>query len=193
MRGLKVAIVDMQDFSAGTSSRSSKLAHGGIRYLAHGDLDLVKEATQERNWMRAHIPHLVRPIPFLFIQLEGGKYKKRDINGAVKIYDYLSDNNSEFKNFKKHQWYPPEEIFEMEPEYIKEGNLGGSVYYDTNVDDVRLTIEVLKEAILWFKILSFSLFKELYSDSNFFVIESNSFFFAVKSLMFLRSSFNLVC
>ncbi len=148
MRGLKVAIVDMQDFSAGTSSRSSKLAHGGIRYLAHGDLDLVKEATQERNWMRAHIPHLIRPIPFLFIQLEGGKYKKRDIKGAVKIYDYLSDTNSEFKNFKKHQWYPPEEIFEMEPEYIKEGNLGGAVYYDTNVDDVRLTIEVLKEAII---------------------------------------------
>ena len=148
MRGLKVAIVDMQDFSAGTSSRSSKLAHGGIRYLSHGDLDLVKEASQERNWMRAHIPHLIRPIPFLFVYLKDGKYKKRDIMGAVKVYDFLSDNNSEFKNFKKHQWYPPEEIFEMEPEYIKEGNLGGAVYYDTNVDDARLTIEVLKEAII---------------------------------------------
>jgi len=148
MRGLKVAIVDMQDFSAGTSSRSSKLAHGGIRYISHGDMDLVKEACQERNWMRAHIPHLIRPIPFLFVQLEDGKYKKRAINGAVKIYDFLSDNNSEFKNFKKHQWFPPEAIFEMEPEYIREGNLGGAVYYDNNVDDVRLTIEVLKEAIV---------------------------------------------
>jgi glycerol-3-phosphate dehydrogenase len=148
MRGLKVAIVDMQDFSAGTSSRSSKLAHGGIRYIAHGDMDLVKEATRERNWMRAQIPHLVRPIPFLFAYFEGGKYKKRDVKGAVKVYDFLSDTNSEFKNYKKHQWHSPSEIFELEPEFIKEGNLGGAVYYDTNIDDARLTIEILKEAVI---------------------------------------------
>ena len=148
MRELKVACIDMQDFTAGTSSRSSKLAHGGIRYLSHGDMDLVKESTTERNWMRAHIPHLVRPIPFLFVALEGGKYKKRDIVGACKIYDFLSDNKSEFKNYKKYKWYPPEEIFKMEPEFIKEGNIGGAVYYDNNVDDTRLTIEVLKEAVI---------------------------------------------
>jgi len=148
MRNLKTAIVDMQDFSAGTSSRSSKLAHGGIRYLSHGDMDLVKEATRERNWMREHIPHLVRPIPFLFVHLKDGKYKKRDIVGACKIYDFLSDNNSEFKNFKKHKWYSPEEIFEMEPEYVRDGNLGGVVYYDNNVDDARLTIETIKEAVI---------------------------------------------
>jgi glycerol-3-phosphate dehydrogenase len=148
MRDLKIAIVDMQDFSAGTSSRSSKLAHGGIRYLSHGDMDLVKEATRERNWMREHIPHLVRPIPFLFVHLKDGKYKKRDIIGACKIYDFLSDNNSEFKNYKKHKWYSPEEVFEMEPEYVKDGNLGGVVYYDNNVDDARLTIEIIKEAVI---------------------------------------------
>ena len=122
MRGLKVACLDMQDFSAGTSSRSSKLGHGGIRYIAHGDLDLVKEALQERNWMRAHIPHLIRPIPFLFVHLEGGKYKKRDIKGATRMYDLLSDNDSEFKNYKKAQMLSQEEIFELEPEYIREGN-----------------------------------------------------------------------
>jgi glycerol-3-phosphate dehydrogenase len=148
MRGLKVACVEMQDFSGGTSSRSSKLAHGGIRYLSHGDMDLVKMATHERNWMRVHIPHLLRPIPFLFVSLEGGKYKKRDIIGAVKIYDFISDNDSQFKNYKKYEWYPPEEIFKMEPEYIREGNLGGAVYYDNNVDDARLTIETLKEAVI---------------------------------------------
>ena len=148
MRELKVACIDMQDFAAGTSSRSSKLAHGGIRYLAHGDMDLVKESTTERNWMRAHIPHLVRPIPFLFVALEGGKYKKRDVVGACKLYDFLSDNKSEFKNYKKYKWYPPEEIFKMEPGFIKEGNIGGAVYYDNNVDDTRLTIEVLKEAVI---------------------------------------------
>jgi glycerol-3-phosphate dehydrogenase len=148
MRDLSVAILDMQDFAAGTSSRSSKLAHGGIRYLSHGDMDLVKEATRERNWMRVQIPHLVRPIPFLFVHLKDSKYKKRDIVAACKLYDFLSDKNSQFKNYKKHQWYSPEEVIEMEPEYIREGNLGGAVYYDNNIDDARLTIETVKEAVI---------------------------------------------
>ena len=148
MRDLKIALVDMQDFAAGTSSRSSKLAHGGIRYLAHGDISLVKESTTERNWMLAHIPHLIRPIPFLFAALEGTKYKKRDIVGACKIYDFLSDKGQTYKNYKKHQWYPPEEAIKLEPEFIKEGHKGAAVYYDNNVDDARLTIETLKEAII---------------------------------------------
>ena len=148
MRDLKIAIVDMQDFAAGTSSRSSKLAHGGIRYLSHGDMDLVKEATRERNWMRVQIPHLVRPIPFLFVHLKESKYKKRDIVAACKVYDFLSDKDSQFKTFKKYKWYSPEEVIKMEPEYIREGNLGGAVYYDNNIDDARLTIETIKEAVI---------------------------------------------
>jgi glycerol-3-phosphate dehydrogenase len=148
MRGLKVAVVDKQDFAAGTSSRSSKLAHGGIRYLGLGEMDIVRESTTERNWMRVHIPHLVRPIPFLFVAMENGKYKKRDIVGACKIYDFLGDDKSNFKNFKNHKWYNPKEVYEMEPEFIKEGNNGGAVYYDNNVDDARLTIETLKESII---------------------------------------------
>ncbi len=148
MRGLKGAIVDMQDFASGTSSRSSKMAHGGLRYLTYGEMDLVREATRERNWMRHHIPHLVRPIPFYLPYFEGGKYKKRELISAVKIYDFLSDDKSEFKNFKKYKWHSPEEIFEMEPEFLREGNLGGTVYYDTNIDDARLTIEILKEAVI---------------------------------------------
>jgi glycerol-3-phosphate dehydrogenase len=148
MRGLKVAVVDMQDFAGGTSSRSSKMGHGGIRYLTHGDFDLVKEALHERNWMRAHIPHLIRPIPFLFVELEGGKYKKRDIKGAAKLYDFLSDKDSEFKTYKQFQMLSPEEIIELEPEYIREGVNGGAIYYDTNLDDARLTIEAIKEAII---------------------------------------------
>ncbi|MFW9821664.1 MAG: FAD-dependent oxidoreductase [Candidatus Thorarchaeota archaeon] len=148
LRGLTVACIDMQDFAAGTSSRSSKLAHGGIRYLGLGDMDLVRESTTERNWMRVHIPHLVRPIPFLFVALEGGKYKKRDIVGACRIYDFLGEDKSDFKNYKKHQWYSPEEVHKLEPEFIKEGNKGGAVYYDNNVDDARLTIETIKEAVV---------------------------------------------
>lgn len=148
MRGLKVALLEMQDFAAGTSSRSSKLAHGGIRYLGQGDMDLVKEATTERNWMIAHIPNLIRPIPFLFVEWEDGKYKKRDIKAAVKMYDILSDKGEEFKNYKQHSLLDKEEVLKKEPKIKKEGNKGGAVYYDCNVDDARLTIETLKEAVI---------------------------------------------
>lgn len=148
MRDLKVALLDMQDFAAGTSSRSTKLAHGGIRYIASNETDLVKSATRERNWMRVHIPHLVRPIPFLLPIIEGSKYKKRDFLGVTKIYDFLSDDKSDFKNFKKSKSYKAEEMDELEPNFNRNGLHGGVVYYDTNVDDARLTIEILKEAIV---------------------------------------------
>ena len=146
MRNLRVAVVDMQDFGAGTSSRSTKLAHGGIRYVGHGEMDLVKSASRERNWMRVQIPHLVRPLPFFIPFLEGEKYKKRDLQSAAKIYDFLSDDKSEFKNFKKNESHTAEEVYTLEPEFRKEGISGGIIYYDTNIDDARLTIEILKEA-----------------------------------------------
>lgn len=148
MRGLKVACVDMQDFAAGTSSRSSKMAHGGLRYLTYGEMDLVRDATQERNWMRVHIPHLVRPLPFLFPYKKDRTYKKRVLQSAAKIYDFLGENNSEFKNFKPYKEYSSDEFSEIEPAYLKRGILGGYVYYDTNIDDARLTIEILKEAMV---------------------------------------------
>ncbi|MBY9003306.1 MAG: glycerol-3-phosphate dehydrogenase/oxidase [Candidatus Lokiarchaeota archaeon] len=148
MRNLSVAIVDMQDFASGTSSRSTKLAHGGIRYIPLNERDLVKSATRERNWMRVQIPHLVRPIPFFLPVIEGSKYKKRDFLGLTKIYDFLSDDKSEFTNFKRSKSYNAEEIHDLEPEFNREGLQGGVIYYDTNIDDARLTIEILKEAII---------------------------------------------
>jgi len=147
LRNLKIAVLEMQDFAAGTSSRSSKLAHGGIRYLAHGEKKLVKEATTERNWLLAHLPHLVRPIPFLFASWKGG-WKKMVIKAAVKLYDWLSDTNQKFKNYKKSKWYDADKIIEFEPEIRKEGLIGGAIYYDNNVDDARLTLETLKEAVI---------------------------------------------
>ncbi|MHA2325449.1 MAG: glycerol-3-phosphate dehydrogenase/oxidase, partial [Promethearchaeota archaeon] len=148
MRGLKVGLVDMQDFASGTSSRSSKLAHGGIRYLAYGELDLVKEATTERNWMRAHIPHLIRPVPFLWVNWKGDASNKQVIETALKLYDSLSDNSQEFTNFQKYQWFSAEELQKLEPEIKDQVGEGGAIYYDNNVDDARLTIETLKEAVI---------------------------------------------
>ena len=148
MRGLKVGLVEMQDFAAGTSSRSSKLAHGGLRYLAYGELDLVKEATTERNWMRAHIPHLIRPVPFLWVNWKEDTGNKQSIESALNLYDSLSDDSQEFKNFKKYQWFSAEELQELEPEIKEKVGQGGAIYYDNNVDDARLTIETLKEAVI---------------------------------------------
>ncbi|TES97039.1 MAG: glycerol-3-phosphate dehydrogenase/oxidase, partial [Promethearchaeota archaeon] len=148
MRNLSVAVVDMQDFSAGTSSRSTKMAHGGIRYIPLHETALVKSATRERNWMRVQIPHLVRPLPFLLHINEGTKYKIRDFIGLTKIYDFLSDNKSDFKNYKTSKSYKAEELYELEPNLNRDGLQGGVVYYDTNIDDARLTIEILKEAII---------------------------------------------
>ncbi|MFX1288225.1 MAG: glycerol-3-phosphate dehydrogenase/oxidase, partial [Promethearchaeota archaeon] len=121
----------------------------GIRYVAHvSEFDLVKKATQERNWMRVHIPHLVRPIPFFLPVIEGAKIKKRDLQGATKLYDFLSDNKSDYKNFKSSKSYTAEEIYKLEPNFTRKGLKGGVIYYDTNIDDARLTIEILKEAII---------------------------------------------
>jgi glycerol-3-phosphate dehydrogenase len=148
MRGLKVGLVEMQDFASGTSSRSSKLAHGGLRYLAYGELDLVKEATTERNWMRAHIPHLIRPVPFLWVNWKRDSGDGKYIKSALQLYDSLSDDSQEFKNFKKYQWFSAEELEKLEPEIKDKVNQGGAIYYDNNVDDARLTIETLKEAVI---------------------------------------------
>ena len=148
MRGLKVGLIEMQDFAAGTSSRSSKLAHGGLRYLAYEELDLVKEATTERNWMRAHIPHLIRPVPFLWVNWKDDTGNKQSIESALKHYNSLSDDSQEFKNFKKYQWFSTKELQELEPEIKDKVGEGGAIYYDNLVDDARLTIETLKEAVI---------------------------------------------
>lgn len=148
LRGLKTALIDKQDFAAGTSSRSTKMAHGGLRYIPHLEFGLVRESTTERNWLRVHLPHLVRPLPFLGISWVGGKYKKFLLRIAVWLYDFLSNAFSKFKNYKKHKILKPNEIIELEPAIKKEGLLRGIFYYDTNVDDARLTLESIKEAVV---------------------------------------------
>ena len=149
LRGLKVALIDKQDFAAGTSSRSSKLAHGGFRYLTKGEFGLVRESTTERNWLRNHFPHNVRPLPFLFVTHEGGKYGKGIMRVGVWLYDLLSNTFSKFKNYKKHRFLKPEEFKELEPAYKSEKPVSGAAFfYDTNIDDARLTIESIKEAVI---------------------------------------------
>ena len=149
LHGLKVALIDKQDFAAGTSSRSTKMAHGGFRYLMSFELGLVRESTTERNWLRNHLPHNVRPVHFLFVTREGSSLSKRKLGIGVWLYDFLSNAFSKFKNYGKHHKITPEEIKEQEPALKPDGLTGGITFYDTNVDDARITIESIKEALLW--------------------------------------------
>lgn len=136
-RGLSVALVEARDFASGTSSRSSKLIHGGLRYLEHRDFALMREAAIERDRLRRIAPHLVTPIPFLFPVWAGGS---RKAGLGLSIYDLLAG----FGNFERHRRVDGEEAARLVPGTSKAG--GGYVYYDSQTDDVRLTMAILMKA-----------------------------------------------
>jgi glycerol-3-phosphate dehydrogenase len=147
LRSIKTALLDKNDFAFGTSSRSSKLVHGGLRYLTQGDFRLVRESTTERNWLRINFPNLIRPLPFFLCSYEKGKISRGLVRIAVRLYDFLSNFMSRYKNYKKWEILTPEEIIIEEPAIKKTGLLSAGKYYDTNVDDARLTLETIKESI----------------------------------------------
>ena len=152
LRGLSFCIVDKNDFAFGTSSRSSKLCHGGLRYLSQGKLGLVRESTTERNWLRHVLPHLVRPLGFMYCTYEHGKDNALAIRGALHLYDALSDGFSAHKTNQRAAFYTPAEVAALEPAVTQhDPDLGamtmGGLYYDTNVDDGRLTLETIKESL----------------------------------------------
>src|SRR5204863_3702938 len=89
LRGLRVALVDRRDFAFGTSSRSSRLLHGGLRYLAQGRIGLVREASVEKVILHRIVPHLVMPLPFIFPTRKGTEWKRWKLAIGVKIYDLL--------------------------------------------------------------------------------------------------------
>jgi glycerol-3-phosphate dehydrogenase len=153
-RGLSVAVLDQYDFAFGTSSRSTKLAHGGFRYLAQKEFRLVREATTERNWLRDKgLPHLTRPTRFLYPILEEGKLGNRDLPKSwsyrtVRLGVFLYDLLSGFKSFKRGRGIKGAgAVMELEP-LVDDSRIKGAVtWYDSNIDDARLVIETLKEAI----------------------------------------------
>ncbi|MBN2152303.1 MAG: FAD-dependent oxidoreductase, partial [Candidatus Lokiarchaeota archaeon] len=144
LRGFNVALVDKNDFAFGTSSRSSKMAHGGVRYLQKGEFGLVKESEAERNWLRDDFPNLVRPLPIVVPSFEGEKLSKFLLRLVVFLYNLLDKG----KNFKKGRVVKNlAKVKEMEPGLTTSNLRGAAVIYDTNIDDARLTIESIKEAI----------------------------------------------
>ncbi len=154
-RGLSVAVLEARDFASGTSSLSSKLAHGGIRYIAHFELGLVREATTERNWLRdTGLPHLTRPQQFIIPSFRAGRVgdrelpKSKDGLGRMRFATFLYDLLCGFKNYGKRQIIKDiKRIREMEPALEASRLKGAALYYDCNIDDARLVIESLKEVI----------------------------------------------
>ena len=142
-RGLKVALIESQDIAAGTSSRSSKLIHGGLRYLEQYDFRLVREALHERELLVSTLcPHLVKPVGFLFPLTE--KFKERTYVGAgLALYDAL-------RGFQRalpwHKHISQKQINEIAPSLRPDIILGAIKYFDAQVDDARHTLSVARTA-----------------------------------------------
>ena len=145
MRGLRVALVDRGDFAGETSSRSSKLIHGGLRYLPQGQLRLVHSALRERERLR-HLtaPHLVHPIRFLFPCYRGREPGKFSLWVGLVLYDLMA----RMPSAERHRRLSADATRDIEPLLSAAGLTGGAIYYDGSGDDARLTLENAIDAAL---------------------------------------------
>ena len=144
LRGFRTALVEKDDFGSGTSSRSTRLVHGGIRYLEYGEFKLVFDACTERRIMRRSAPRLVRPLPFLYPLYRGQRPASWKLRTGMILYDALSL----FRNVQRHRWVRPPETQRREPLVAGRGLIGVARYYDAQVDDARLTMVTAKAAHL---------------------------------------------
>ena len=142
MRGLRVALVEQSDFASGTSSRSSRLIHGGLRYLEHGQIHLVYEASRERRTLLRIAPHLVHPLRFLWPVFENARISRWKLHAGLLTYDALAL----FRNVATHRALSTSMIAEYEPALRTLGLQGGVSYYDASTDDIRLTLANVRAA-----------------------------------------------
>src|SRR4051812_26543152 len=142
MRGIRTAVVDAGDFGWGTSSRSSRLIHGGLRYLEHGWLRLVFEASRERRTLLRIAPHLVRPRAFIFPAFDGTRLSRWEISAGVWLYDILAL----FRNVHPHRLLSRRGVLKREPQLRERGLRGGALYWDAQTDDARLVIATMRAA-----------------------------------------------
>jgi glycerol-3-phosphate dehydrogenase len=143
MRGLRTALVERDDFASGTSSRSSRLVHGGVRYLEHGDLRLVFEASHERRVLRRLAPHLVRPLAFTWPVYAGARIARWKLAAGLTLYDLLAT----FRNVARHERLSATGVLRREPRLLADGLRGGARYWDALTDDARLTLATVRSAI----------------------------------------------
>jgi glycerol-3-phosphate dehydrogenase len=140
-RGLKVALVEKDDFASGTSSKSSKMVHGGLRYLANYDFGLTYEASRERDLLRRLAPHLVRPLRFLFPAYRKG-VATRFATIGLTMYDLVAGG----RGFDRHHRARADDIRKLAPPLDPARVVAAWTYYDASTDDARLVFEVLRTA-----------------------------------------------
>jgi glycerol-3-phosphate dehydrogenase len=136
LRGLTVALVERDDFASGTSSRSSRLVHGGVRYLEHGFFHLVFESSRERRVLLKIAPHLVRPLQFTWPVYRGARIPRWKLAAGLWLYDLLAA----FRNVARHRSLSAVQVLTAEPKLKRFGLLGGATYFDAATNDARLTI-----------------------------------------------------
>jgi glycerol-3-phosphate dehydrogenase len=136
MRGLTVALVEKDDLASGTSSRSSRLVHGGVRYLEHGHLHLVFESSAERRRLLHLAPHLVRPLQFTWPVYRGARLPRWKLGAGLTLYDALAL----FRNVGRHRRLSRAAVLAQEPALDPDGLLGGATYFDARTNDARLTL-----------------------------------------------------
>lgn len=143
--GMETGLIEMQDFAEGTSSRSTKLVHGGLRYLKQFDVEVVSDTVSERAVVQQIAPHIPKPDPMLLpvYDEEGSTFSFFRLKVAMDLYDLLAGvNNTDLAN----KVLTKEEVLEREPHLKQEGLLGGGVYLDYRNNDARLVIENIKRA-----------------------------------------------
>lgn len=141
-RGLRVALVDGGDLSGGTSSRSSRLVHGGLRYLESFDFDLVFDSLRERRRLLELAPHLVRPLPFVFPVFRKDPTGLAKLSAGMWLYELLAL----FRSPHRPRLLSRVGVRMREPRLCEQGLLGGALFWDAQVDDARLTLSVARGA-----------------------------------------------
>lgn len=142
MRGLRTLLVEQGDFASGTSSRSSRLLHGGLRYLAQGSIGLVREASREKMLLAHLAPHLCQPLPFIFPVWRDGPWPLWKLVAGVHLYDLLCGR----RNFGRSSAFSAARLAAEVPGLRREGLAGGVRYFDALTNDARLVIDTLRSA-----------------------------------------------
>lgn len=150
-RGLRTALVERDDFASGTSSKSSKLIHGGLRYLQQGDVRLVYEALHERQRLRRNAPHLVKILPFLLPVFAGkGGVVPKQLSRALGSAMWMYDLTGGLRIGKLHKRISPEEALAHLPTLRTDRLADSYLYYDAQADDARLTLTIARTAAIDF-------------------------------------------
>src|SRR3954465_2147078 len=142
LRGLRVALLERSDFASGTSSRSSRLIHGGVRYLEHGHLKLVFEASAERRHLLRLAPHLVQPLEFTWPVYRGARVPRWKLAAGLTLYDLLAF----FRNVGRHRRLSADAVRRAQPTLRRDGLVGGATYFDACTNDARLTLALALDA-----------------------------------------------